>query len=62
MKYKEVKKKDKRKMQTILKLIGRTGIGRFGTAGIIGIAGTEPTGTNRSKLIGTQPPGKSPLL
>ena len=54
MQHNEVKKKDKRKIYTLLKLIGRTGIWK--------IQQGNRNAANRSKLIGTQPPGKSPLL
>ena len=50
---KKVKQTDKRKMHTLLKLIGRTGIWKI-------LQGNR-NAANRSKLIGTQPPGKSPF-
>ena len=51
---KKVKKKDKPKMHTLLKLIGRTGIWK--------ILQVNWNAAPQSKLIGTQPPGKSPFL
>ena len=53
MQHKKVKKKDKVKMHTLLKLIGRTGIWKI-------LQGNR-NAANRSKLTGTQPQG-NPLF
>ena len=66
MQHKKVKKKDKLKMHTLLKLIGRTGIWKiwnnWNSRNAANQNAANRNAANWSKLIGTQPPEKSPLL